>query len=210
MRVHYQGMHIDFVPYIVHPDGYEAIINRDDNTFERTDPAAFTRWMRERDDIANKNLRKVIRLMKYLRDHKNSFTGTRWIILTTLLGKRVDDTKRLWMPDAYSDVPTALLTIVTDLDDWLTLQFSKPHVSQTPSTPVSISTTGGTMSPSTTSRPASTCTLEQIREAYEEENFEESVKKWQALFGDGFKAPKPSSSSKFGAAGGAAATGRAG
>ena len=24
-----------------------------------------------------RNLRKVIRLMKYLRDHKNSFTGTR-------------------------------------------------------------------------------------------------------------------------------------
>ncbi len=128
VRIHYGTMHIDVVPYVVRPDGSEAIINRDENEFERTDPAAFTTWMRQQDEVANRNLRKVIRLMKYLRDHKDSFTGTKSIILTTLLGEQVDSAKEIWTPDAYSDVPTALLTIVTDLDDWLQRQPVKPHI----------------------------------------------------------------------------------
>lgn len=209
VRVHYQGMHIDFVPYVVHPDGHEAIINRDDNTFERTAPAAFTQWMREQDDIANKNLRKVIRLIKYLRDHKNSFTGTSSIILTTLLGERVSRTKQLWTPDAYTDVPTALLTIVTDLDDWLTLQFAKPHVADPSGTGLDFDHRWNDES-FYYFKARINVHAQQIRDAYEEDDFDESVKKWQALFGNGFKAPKPASSSKFGGAGGAATTGRAG
>ena len=209
VRVHYQYMHIDFVPYVAHPDGYDAIINRDDNKFERTDPAAFTRWMREQDDIANKNLRKTIRLIKFLRDHKNSFTGTKSIILTTLLGERVSDTKKLWTPGAYSDLPTALLTIVTDLDDWLTHQFAKPRVADPSKTGLDFDHRWNDESFYYV-KARINVHAEQIRDAYNEENFETSVKKWQALFGHGFKAPKPSSGSKFGGAAGGAATGRAG
>lgn len=209
VRVHYEEMHIDFVPYVVHPDGCEAIINRDDNTFERTDPAAFTRWMREQDDIANKNLRKTIRLMKFLRDHKNSFTGTKSIILTTLLGERVTATKKLWMPSAYSDVPTSLLTIVTDLDDWLQYQTAKPHVADPSGTGLDFDHRWNDES-FYYFKARVKVHAQQIRDAYEEDDFDESVKKWQILFGDGFKAPKPSTSSRFGGAGGATATGRAG
>ena len=43
--------------------------------------------------------------MKFLRDHKNSFTGTRSIILTTVLGERVSEVKKIFTPDAYIDVP---------------------------------------------------------------------------------------------------------
>ena len=209
VRVHYRGMHIDFVPYVVHPDGHEAIINRDDNTFERTDPAAFTQWMREQDDLANKNLRKVIRLIKYLRDHKNSFTGTKSIILTTLLGERVSNTTKMWTPGAYSDLPTALLMIVADLDDWLTRQFPKPHVADPSGTGLDFDHRWNDES-FYYFKTRINVHAQQIHDAYHEDDFDESVKKWQALFGDGFKAPKPSSSPKFGGAGGATTTGRAG
>lgn len=209
VRVHYQTMHIDFVPYVVHPDGYEAIINRDDNKLERTDPAAFTQWMRERDDIANKNLRKTIRLIKFLRDHRNSFTGTKSIILTTLLGERVSDTKKVWTPGAYSDLPTALLTIVTDLDEWLRCQFAKPHVADPSGTGLNFDHRWNDES-FYYFKARINVHAKQIHDAYHEEDPDESVKKWQALFGDGFKAPKESAPSKFGGSGVGAATGRAG
>lgn len=216
VRVHYTNMHIDFVPYVNHPDGHQKIITRDDNDFERTDPAAFTKWMRQQDDIADKNLRKVIRLIKYLRDHKDSFTGTKSIILTTLLGERVSNAKKIANPSAYSDVPTALLTIVTDLDDWLQQQASKPHLADPAKTGLDFDERWKPESYEFFKKRIKVH-AEEIRDAYYEEDFDESVKKWQALFGDGFKAPKPASSSKFGGAGGAVAaatttgrTGRAG
>lgn len=209
VRVHYIGMHIDFVPYVEHADGYEAIINRDENEFERTDPAEFTRWMRDKDDVANKNLRKVIRLLKYLRDHKNSFTGTRSIILTTLLGEQVDRSKKLWTPGIYDDVPTTLLNLVTDLDAWLQQQDDQPHLADPSGTGLDFDERW---------KPESFAYFKdrlhvhaaEIHDAYHEKNFDESVKRWQALFGEAFDAPKPSSPSKFGSTGGAVTTGRAG
>ena len=215
VRVHYATMHVDVVPYVVLPNGREAIINRDDDAFEVTDPAAFTKWMRERDQVAQKNLRKVIRLLKYLRDHKNSFTGTKSIILTTLLGERVNATKKLWTPDAYSDVPTALLTIVEDLDDWLTYQFAKPHVADPSGTGLDFDHRWNDES-FFYFKARINVHARQIREAYDEEDPDASVTKWQLLFGKSFTAPTTSSNEKFGSgtggvgAGAATTTGRTG
>ena len=209
VRVHYGAMHVDVVPYVVLDDGSEAIINRDTNEFEATNPAAFTTWMREQDDIAHGNLRKVIRMMKYLRDHKNSFTGTRSIILTTLLGERVSAAKEIWTPGAYGDLPTALLTIVTDLDDWLLHQFSKPRVDDPSGTGLNFDHRWNDES-FHYFKARLKVHAAQIREACEEEDFDKSVKKWQALFGEDFKAPKPATPAKFGSTVGGASTGRAG
>ncbi len=122
------SMHIDIVPYLFLADSREVIVNRDDNCWEETNPEGFTAWMREKDGIAEGNLRKVVRLMKFLRDHKKSFTGTRSIILTTLLGERVSQATALAHPGCYGNVPTALLTIVEDLDLWLQARPDKPSI----------------------------------------------------------------------------------
>lgn len=206
IRIHYSTMHVDVVPYVVLPDGREAIINRDEDDFEITDPAAFTTWMRDRDEVAQKNLRKVIRLMKYLRDYKNSFTGTRSIVLTTLLGERVSETKKLWTPDAYSDVPTALLTIVGDLDDWLSYQFAKPHLADPSGTGLDFDHRWNDES-FYYFKARINVHARQIREAFEEEDHDASVAKWQELFGDAFTAPKTSENEKFGSGAGAGGAG---
>ncbi|MGW9433635.1 SMODS domain-containing nucleotidyltransferase, partial [Streptomyces decoyicus] len=122
------SMHVDIVPYLRLADGREVIVNRDEGRFEVTNPAGFTTWMKNKDDIACGNLRKVVRLMKYLRDHRNSFTGTRSIILTTLLGQQVTQTMALLEQGCYANVPTALLTIVEDLDEWLQAHSGKPSI----------------------------------------------------------------------------------
>lgn len=200
------SMHVDIVPHLNLADGREVIVHRDENRWENTNPQGFTNWMKDKDSIANNNLRRVIRLMKYLRDHKNSFTGTRSIILTTLLGEQVTITRTLLTTGYYSNVPTTLLHVVTDLDVWLQARPYKP----------SIAVPGGSgetfdhrWDQSTYSyfRDRIRTHASQITEAYDEPDRDRSIRLWQDLFGDGFKAPASSTSaSKFPTADPAGAT----
>ena len=204
--VYANSMHLDIVPHLNLADGREVIVNRDDNDWELTNPQGFTDWMKDKDALAKGNLRKVIRLMKYLRDHKNSFTGTRSILLTTLLGEQVTVLRTLIDPNYYSDVPTALLHIVNDLDAWLQARPTKPSI---PDPSVSGVTFDHRWEQSTYSyfRDRIRAHAAEITEAYEEENKERSIELWQGIFGDGFRAPTTSSSnSKFPAATPAAAS----
>jgi len=107
--------HVDVVPHITLPDGRQVIINYADNDFEDTDPAGFTRWMQERDDLTGGNLRKVIRLMKYLRDFKNTF-DCKSVILTTVLGGRVQPFD---VGSRYANISSTLISLLEDLDAWL-------------------------------------------------------------------------------------------
>ena len=204
--VYANSMHLDIVPHLNLADGREVIVNRDDNDWELTNPQGFTDWMKEKDAFAKGNLRKVIRLMKYLRDHKNSFTGTRSILLTTLLGEQVTALHTLIDPNYYSDVPTALLHIINDLDAWLQARPTKPSIPDPSGSGV---TFDHRWEQSTYSyfRDRIHAHAAEITEAYEEENKERSIELWQGIFGDGFKAPTTSSSnSKFPAATPAAAS----
>lgn len=204
--VYANSMHLDIVPHLNLADGREVIVNRDDNAWELTNPQGFTDWMKSKDALAKGHLRKVIRLMKYLRDHKNSFTGTRSILLTTLLGEQVTELRTLLDPGYYSDVPTALLHLVKDLDAWLQARPIKPSIPDPSGSGV---TFDHRWEQSTYSyfRDRIHVHAAEIEEAYEEENKERSIELWQGIFGDGFKAPATSSSSaKFPAAAPAAAS----
>ncbi|MCC8927324.1 MAG: nucleotidyltransferase [Rhodococcus sp. (in: high G+C Gram-positive bacteria)] len=204
--VYANSMHLDIVPHLNLADGREVIVNRDDNAWESTDPQGFTDWMKNKDALAKGNLRKVIRLMKYLRDHKNSFTGTRSILLTTLLGEQVTELRALLGPGYYSDVPTTLLHLVKDLDAWLEARPIKPSIPDPAGSGV---TFDHRWEQATYSyfRDRIHVHAAEIEEAYEEENKERSIELWQGIFGDRFKAPATSSNSaKFPAAAPAAAS----
>ncbi|WKV70844.1 nucleotidyltransferase [Streptomyces sp. PCS3-D2] len=179
------SMHVDIVPYLQLADGREVIVNRDANTWEQTNPAGFTAWMQKKDGIANNNLRKVIRLMKYLRNHRGSFTGTRSIILTTLLGERVEEIKPLTDPGCYSDVPTTLLTIVEDLDRWLQARPYKPSIADPSGSGVTFDHRWDQVTYSYFRARIHTHARE-IREAYDEPDYDRSVRLWRKLFGDAF------------------------
>jgi hypothetical protein len=197
-------MHIDIVPYVILGDGRQVVVNRDENDWETTDPSGFTQWMRDKDKVANHNLRKVVRLLKFLRDHKNSFTGTKSILITTLLGERIAEWKKIADPGYYSDLPTALLHIVSDLDGWLQERPFKPSIADPSDSGL---TFDHRWSQETYAYFRSRINVHatEIRDAYYETDEDTSVAKWQGLFGEKFKAPKTStSSSKFGAAGAAA------
>ena len=203
------AMHVDIVPFVVRTDGTQWIINRDLNSWERTDTDGFTAWMKEKDRIAGRRLRKVIRIMKFLRDHKNSFTGTKSILLTALLGERVEEWRTVIDPGYYGDLPTALLHIVSDLDVWLQDRPYKPVVMDPSGSGTSFDHRWNQQTYAYF-RDRIHVHAAEIKAAYEEIDIDESVKKWQALFGDGFKAPMTSASStKYSSVGSGAAAGAA-
>jgi len=191
--------HVDIVPYLKLSDGRQVIVNRDNDEWEDTDPEGFTAWMRDKDQIAGGNLRRVIRLMKYLRDHKNSFTGTRSVILTTLLGQQVSATTKLFDTGYYNSTPTALLHIVGDLDAWLQDRPYKPSVPDPSGSGVTFDHRWD-QATYAYFRDRIHAHAAQMKDAYDEPDKNTSVRKWQAIFGDGFTAPEPKNSTgRFGA-----------
>lgn len=210
--VYANSMHLDIVPHVNLADGREVIVNRDVDEWEQTNPQGFTDWMMQKDNTANGNLRRVIRLMKYLRDHKNSFTGTRSILITTLLGEQVTNLQTLLDPGYYSNVPTTLLHVVKDLDDWLQARPVKPSIADPSGSGVTFDHRWEQPTYSYF-RDRIHAHAAEIEEAYNEPDKDRSVALWQDIFGDGFKAPKSSSSSvKFpvAAPGAASTVGRSG
>ena len=85
--VYANDCHIDIVPFVELADGRKVITNHETDEWEETDPDAFTAWLKRQDDTAQKNLRLVIRLTKYLRDHHMHFKRTKSVILTVVLGE---------------------------------------------------------------------------------------------------------------------------
>jgi hypothetical protein len=125
VRVGYANdCHVDVVPSITLANGQQVIMNYAENEFEDTNPDGFTQWMKERDDLTDGNLRKVIRLLKYLRDYKNTF-DCKSVILTTLVGGRIQP---IDAGTRYADIPTTLVSILVDLDNWLSLYSSMPLI----------------------------------------------------------------------------------
>jgi hypothetical protein len=180
--------HLDIVPYLVLSDGRQVIVNGDKDEWEPTNPTGFTEWMREKDEITGGNLRRVIRIMKFLRDHKGTFEGTKSIILTTILGERVQRSVLVDDPSYYSDVPTTLLHITQDLDEWLQANEQRPSIKDP-------SRSGADFDHRWSDRAYATLRkrihqyVDDMEAAYYEEDEERSVELWQKLFGDRFKLP---------------------
>ena len=85
--------------------------------FELTAPVDYTAWMKERNAYSgNNSFRKVTRLVKYLRDIKETFTCPS-VLLTTLLGNQIH-----WFDKDTLDDDLADYVIVHEL-----LHFSVPN-----------------------------------------------------------------------------------
>lgn len=116
VRLSYSGdCHLDIVPFVCRADDTTWIVNGDANVWEPTDPEGYTKWINGKDRDTKGNLRKVVRLLKFLRDREDAFGRTRSIILTTLIGQQVESWKKVIQPDYYLDIPTTLLHVMEDL-----------------------------------------------------------------------------------------------
>ena len=125
VTVDYAGdFHLDVVPRVT-INGKHYVCNRIDNKFEETDGNGYRDWVNERNRITGGNLKRVVRLLKYLRDHKNSFTA-KSILLTTLAGNTIkasDEGK-----ESVSTVADTLVTVLTRMDDYLQQRPDMPEI----------------------------------------------------------------------------------
>lgn len=177
---------IDIAPIIVNRGGLTRleVCNFDSNAFELSEPRLYTDWLIERNGWTGGNgLRKVTRLIKYLRDIKTTFSCPS-VLLTTLLGERITAADASNSSD-FVDVPTALRTVVSRLDDWLQANASCPTVRN----PVLWSETFSDAWNDvryTNFRERIHTYRGWIDAAFEELDRDESILKWRRVFGDEF------------------------
>ncbi|PRY04397.1 cyclic GMP-AMP synthase DncV-like nucleotidyltransferase [Paraburkholderia sp. BL25I1N1] len=165
--------------------GVWEVCNRDTNSFERSNPLDYTNWLIDQNTICgNNNFRKVTRLIKYLRDIKTNFTCPSFL-LTTLLGTQVRSTDK--GSSAFADVPTALKTLFGRLDDWLQANPNKPTV-RNPVLFEEIQSAAWDDTKYANFRAKINLYRGWIDDAYDEPDKEESIGKWQRVFGEDFAA----------------------
>jgi len=192
--------HVDVVPHLVLADGRQVIVNYSENKFENTNPQGLTDWMKEKDDLTNGNLRKVIRLLKYLRDYKQTFSVPS-VILTTLLGERV----QAWdTATRYADLPTALAYLLQDLSRWLQLYPEMPLISDPTCPGTSFNHRWG-QAQYANLRDKMKLYSAWVSFAYNEKDQASSLVGWQKVFGNDFKQPAVTSTSVVKAASAAVA-----
>ncbi|MCW2904565.1 MAG: hypothetical protein JWO67_6830, partial [Streptosporangiaceae bacterium] len=209
VRVVYAGdFHVDIVPFL-DLSGRQVIVNHDEDEWEDTNPSGFTSWLHEKDTITGDHLREVIRLVKFLRDHGGNFKRTRSVLLTAMLGERVEAANVDADPGYYNDLPTTLLHVVSDLKTWLDANRTKPSIAD-PSGATDPQGNPVTFDHRWTEtdyqnfRSKMRMIAADIRAAHESTDEGESLELWQKVFGGDFKKPPSSGGRLGGPAGGAA------
>jgi hypothetical protein len=186
VTIEYAGVRrIDIAPVVRGrwtPD-WDEVCNRTTNEFERSTPTEYTKWVVEKNAIAGGNdLRKVTRLLKYLRDIKRNFTCPSFL-LTTLLGYRVYESDKY--ANAFPDTPTTLKCLLGRLDDWLQANPTLPEV-RNPVFPTEVQSKAWDETKYSNFRDKINLYRGWVDEAYDEQDRDESIGKWRRVFGDDF------------------------
>lgn len=163
------------------------VCNRISNAFEQSEPERYTTWLRDKNSNSGlNNLRKVTRLLKYLRDIKATFTCPSFL-LTTLLGDQIRQGDK--DDPGFVDCPTALKTLVGRLDDWLQ---ARPFVQvvSNPVLPHEDQASGWSSAQYLNFRSQVNRYRGWIDDAYDNSDAAESLFKWRRAFGDSFGAAR--------------------
>jgi len=194
VELDYAGdFHLDVVPCIQVIEGENKrfwVCNRleEDDGFEETASEAYTNWLAEKNRIVGNNqLCKVIRLLKYLRDIKETFSA-KSILLTTLVGMQItndDAIFRLLKSGYFSDLPTSLKTIINRLDNFLQARPSMPTIENPVLTEENFNRHWD-QDKYENFRNKIHQYREWIEDAYTESVRDESIRKWRRVLGDDF------------------------
>lgn len=199
--INYAGdFHLDLVPCVTQEDCLTQeeeyfICNNKENRFEVTDGTGYRDWFNEKTRITNGNLKRVTRLLKFLRDHKGNFS-VKSILLTTLIGNSVY-TFDEWGED-FKDIPTSLKTVSNRINDFLQANVSMPEICN-PVLDGESFTRHWDQDKYSNFREKFDLYNSKINEAFDAKDHNTSVKKWRELFGDNFGELKDDTENRGGA-----------
>ena len=191
VTVNYAGdFHLDVVPRVT-IDGGHYICNRAENKFEPTDGTGYRDWFNGKDRISGGYLKRVVRLLKFLRDHKNNYTA-KSILLTTLVGNTVSASDE--GTPAVSSLENTLITVLTKMDNYLQQHPVVPEI-RNPVLPSETFNRHWDQVKYANFRERIHSHLALARQAMSEPSQDKSFARWQGLFGDAFGKPSSGSSS---------------
>ena len=199
--IDYAGdFHLDLVPCITQQNWLTQeeeyfICNNKENEFETTDGTGYRDWFNEKTRITHGNLKRVTRLLKFLRDHKGNFS-VKSILLTTLIGNSVyasdEDSEN------FKDIPIALKAISNRINSFLQTRILMPEICN-PVLAGESFTRHWDQDKYSHFREMFDVYNTKINEAFEEPDHNASVRKWRKLFGDNFGELKNDNQNKGGA-----------
>jgi len=195
--IDYAGeFHIDVVPCIAASNG-NFICNRVTGEFEVTDGTGYRDWFNAKNRETNGTLKLATRLLKYLRDHKETFTAPS-ILLTTLIGNAVHDGEG---DGKFRTAPDAVVTVTNRINAFLQSHPFMPEIAN-PVLPQESFTRHWDQNKYRHFRAMFARYTERINEAYAQADAGKSVAQWRGLFGDNFgkSSPKPASATAAAAA----------
>ena len=182
VTVDYAGdFHLDTVPRVT-SGGKHYVCNRVDNKFEETDGTGYRDWFNEKNRITGGNLKRVVRLLKHLRDHKNSFTA-KSILLTTLAGNTIKASDK--GTAAVSTVADTLETVLSRMSNYLQQHPNMPEI-KNPVLPTENFNRHWDQRKYSNFRNRVQSYAGTAKRAKAEPSAEKAIKVWQELFGDSF------------------------
>lgn len=175
---------IDVAPCLTNRTNALEVCNRTTDQFEQTEPKQYTDWLVDKNAYSGSNsFRKVTRLVKYLRDIKESFTCAS-VLLTTLLGHCIHKSDK--DSAGFADIPTALKTVIGRLDDLLQKYATKPRVVNPFLATENFADAWKTEEQYTNFRDKIHTYREWVDDAFNEQDRSESIAKWRRVFGEEF------------------------
>ena len=164
----------------IEKDERTYICNYQENEFEETDGTGYRQWLSAKTANTGGELKRVTRLMKYMRDHKKNFS-VKSILLTTMLGNSVDSA----IQSEFADTSTALLKIANSLDTYLK---SNPQMPVIKNPVLSEEDFNRHWDQEKYENFCDKISIyyERIEDAYNEEDRNSSIRKWRKVFGDEF------------------------
>ncbi len=180
--IDYTGdFHLDIVPCISQgPDPF--ICNNKENKFEDSDGTGSRDWFNDRTRITNGNLKRVTRLLKYLRDHKGNFS-VKSILLTTLIGNEVYKNEE--GSENFKSIPDTLKTISNRINYFLQSNVNMPEICN-PVLQSESFTRHWDQEKYSHFRKMFNIYNGKVNEAFDATDHNSSVKKWRELFGEKF------------------------
>lgn len=177
--------HIDVIPFV---EDRPAITNNKRDDWEVTDPLAFTEWLAGKSRIVGGGrLQAVLRLLKYLRDSKTTFS-IKSVLLTILVGNVVESWRSTADAKYYGDTATALVHIIEDLSAYLQDNPSMPPIYDPAGTGRDFRERWD-QDGYANSRTQIASYAAKMRAAYDAEVLDDAVAGWQSVFGTSFTAP---------------------
>lgn len=189
VTLNYAGdFELDVVPCVVERPGHMhryEVCNRTDDRFEPTDSERYTEWFQQANNLAGgDHLVHVMRLIKYLRDTKITFS-CKSVLLNTLVASQISQADINYRPSHFPDLPTAFRTLISRLDHYLQ---SRPdlHKVTNPVLPIEDFNRHWDHDKYANFREMIHKYRQWTDEAYSETDEKQSIKKWRRILGDEF------------------------